>query len=72
MFIKIDKIFFIPLLVLGFALSDLSYADDPEVKKSNNAICHAKGTAYYSRTKNYTPYTSMEACLKDGGRRPKK
>ncbi len=47
-------------------------AEEPPVKKSKNGICHAKGSTYYSKTKHYTPYESMEACLKSGGRRPKR
>ncbi len=44
----------------------------PPVKKSKSGICHPKGGTYYKRTKNYTPYSSMEACLKSGGRKPKR
>ncbi len=44
----------------------------PPVKKSKSGICHPKGGTYYKRTKNYRPYSSMEACLKSGGRKPKR
>lgn len=44
---------------------------DPEVKKSSTGICHKKGTTYYDRTINFTPYNSIEACLASGGRLPK-
>lgn len=40
------------------------------VKMSNSGICHAPGTTYYNRTKNYTPYDSLQACLNAGGRMP--
>lgn len=40
------------------------------VKKSNTGICHAPGSTYYDRTKNYTPYNSLQACLNSGGRMP--
>ncbi len=43
----------------------------PEVKKSKTDICHARGTAYYSRTTNYTAYSSIKDCLNSGGRLPK-
>lgn len=46
-------------------------SDDPAVKKSTNNICHQKGTRYYSQTKNYTPYATLQACLDSGGRMPK-
>lgn len=41
------------------------------VKLSKNGICHAPGTTYYSRTKNFTGYESLQACLNAGGRMPK-
>lgn len=43
----------------------------PQVKKSSSGICHEKGTTYYARTENYTPYTTIQACLDSGGRLPK-
>ena len=61
------------LLALFLGLSpQIVLAEEPPVKKSKSGICHAKGSTYYSKTKNYTPYQSMEACLKSGGRRPKR
>lgn len=42
------------------------------VKKSRTSICHAPGTTYYSRTKNYTSYNTLQACLDSGGRMPKR
>ena len=45
---------------------------EPEVKKSNTGICHERGVSpYYSKTKNYIPYSSVEECLASGGRLPK-
>ena len=55
------------LLVCAIAL-----AAEPPVKKSRNGICHPKGGTYYSRTKHYAPYDSMQACLDSGGRAPKR
>lgn len=46
--------------------------DEPQVKKSSSNICHERGSTYYARTKNYTPYNSIEACLASGGRLPKR
>ena len=45
---------------------------EPPVKQSESMICHKKGGTYYSRTKNFTPYTSMKECINKGGRKPKK
>ena len=45
----------------------------PKVKKSKSGICHSMDSSpYYSRTKNFTPYSSLESCLESGGRCPKK
>lgn len=46
--------------------------ENPPVKMSNSGICHERGSTYYSRTKHFTAYPSMAACLKAGGRRPQR
>ena len=43
----------------------------PKVKKSRSSICHEKGSRFYEQTNTYTPYNSLTACLKSGGRLPK-
>jgi hypothetical protein len=60
------------VLAVSLFLSLQVSAADPPVKKSKNDICHPKGGTYYKKTKNYTPYQSMEECIKSGGRKPKK
>lgn len=42
------------------------------IKKSSSGICHCPDGQYYDRTKNFTEYRSIHACLADGGRHPKK
>ncbi|SME88046.1 hypothetical protein [Desulfovibrio gilichinskyi] len=42
------------------------------VKMSKSGICHDTSSQYYSRTKHYTPFNSLEDCLKAGGRLPKR
>ncbi len=42
------------------------------VKKTRSGICHAENTTYYSQTKYFTPYSSIEDCLNSGGRLPKR
>ncbi|OEU68787.1 MAG: hypothetical protein BA863_06525 [Desulfovibrio sp. S3730MH75] len=42
------------------------------VKMSKSKICHDSSSKYYSRTKYYTPFNSLEECLKAGGRLPKR
>jgi len=44
---------------------------DP-VKKSESGICHDKSSANYSSTNKFTPYRTMEECLKSGGKPVKK
>ncbi|GBL39613.1 hypothetical protein EMGBD2_08710 [Nitrospirota bacterium] len=46
-------------------------SSDP-VKKSTTSICHAPGTSYYNKTKNFTPFKTLDECLKSGGRLPKR
>ena len=47
-------------------------ANAPAVKKSKTGICHAAGTSYYGRTQNFTPFATMDECIKSGGRLPKR
>ncbi|WP_346351011.1 hypothetical protein N2M06_13380 [Oceanimonas sp. AH20CE76] len=61
------------VLLLFTALSaQPAVAADPPVKKSKTNICHPKNGRYYHKTKNYTPYNSMEACIQSGGRAAKR
>ncbi|SHG34634.1 Protein of unknown function [Marinomonas polaris DSM 16579] len=59
------------LLTLCLCLSISASWAQELVKKSKSAICHAPGTQYYSRTKNFTPYDTLDQCLASGGRLPK-
>jgi hypothetical protein len=47
-------------------------AQGKPVKMSNSGICHAPNSTYYSQTKNFTPYKTLDECLKAGGRMPRK
>jgi len=44
---------------------------DSTIKQSSSGLCHPPESSYYERTKNYTPYDSLQACLNEGGRLPK-
>ncbi len=59
------------LLTSLLLVSKEIFAADP-VKLSNSGICHAPGTTYYAQTKNFTPFKTLDECLKSGGRMPKK
>ncbi|TDR05956.1 uncharacterized protein DUF1524 [Marinomonas communis] len=56
--------------VILLCLFQPAWADQP-VKKSKSSICHRPNTEFYSRTKNFTAYETIEACLASGGRLPK-
>ena len=45
--------------------------NSPNVKKSSSNICHEKGSQYYKQTKKYESFSSIEDCLKSGGRLPR-
>ena len=47
-------------------------AGDPVVKKSSGGICHDASSRHFSRVKSFKAYSSMQACLDDGGRKPKR
>jgi hypothetical protein len=53
-------------------LCAMALAAEPPVKKSRSGICHPKGGTYYSRTRHYTSYDTMQACLDSGGRAPRR
>ena len=57
----------IVLLVLGLP-TFAPAAEQPAVKKSEQGICHERGSATYQRTRHYESFDSMEACLASGGR----
>ena len=58
--------------LIAMLISTGAFAQDKPVKMSNSGICHAPNSTYYSQTKNFTPYKSLDECLKAGGRMPKK
>jgi hypothetical protein len=59
------------LLFLFLSLTVNSETKEP-VKLSKSGICHAPGSTYYEQTKNFTPFKTLDECLKAGGRLPKK
>lgn len=48
----------------------MAQAADPSVKKSDTGICHEKSSPSYGATKKFEAFSSMDACLKSGGRAP--
>ena len=70
------------MLVLLFTSNILYAGDSPKsnepVKMSKSKICHAPYSSYrwlannYDKTKNFTPYKTLQECLDAGGRLPKR
>jgi hypothetical protein len=59
--------------LLGLSLSvahaaDKKEAAEPVVKKSDAGICHDKTSTSFGNTKKFTAFTSMDECVKSGGR----
>ena len=59
--------------LLGLSLSvthaaDKKEAAEPVVKKSDAGICHDKNSTSFGTTKKFTAFTSMDECMKSGGR----
>ena len=46
-------------------------ADAPAVKKSDSGICHDKSSPSYERTKNFTPFKTMDECIKAAVQHPR-
>ena len=59
-------------LLLGLLLSTSVFSQSDPVKMSKSGICHKPGSTYYQQTKNFTPFKTLDECLKSGGRLPKK
>lgn len=57
-------------LMLVISGAAWSQAADPAVKKSDSGICHDKASPSYGNTKKFEAFTSMDLCLKSGGRAP--
>jgi len=48
--------------------ADKNEVADPVVKKSDAGICHDKNSPSFGNTKKFTGFTSMDECIKSGGR----
>jgi len=62
------KALLLGVLIAFAAPAALAQDAEPPVKKSRQGICHEKGYGSYRQTRHFTPYDSMEACEKSGGR----
>ena len=62
------KIRFLPLAMSISLLACAPNSIAEPVKLSNSGICHDQGSNWYSRTKNFDAFGSMEQCVSNGGR----
>ena len=72
MYKLISKVILLVLTVSIMSIGAIADSSNPPVKKSKTGICHPQGGTYYEQTKTFTPYQSMDECIKSGGRAPKK
>lgn len=59
-------------LLFTILFSTSVFGQSDVVKKSKTGICHVPGSTYYQRTQNFTPYKTLDECLRSGGRLPRK
>ena len=59
-------------LLLTLVFSTSVFSQSLPVKMSKTGICHKPGSTYYEQTKSFVSYISLEDCLNNGGRLPKK
>ena len=60
------------LVLTTILISTSVFSQSEPVKMSKSGICHKPGSTYYQQTKNFTPYKTLDECLKSGGRLPKR
>ena len=60
------------LVLTTILISTSVFGQTEPVKMSKSGICHKPGSTYYQKTKNFTPYKTLDECLKSGGRLPKR
>jgi hypothetical protein len=60
------------LVLTTIFISSTVFGQTEPVKMSKSGICHKPGSTYYQKTKNFTPYKTLDECLKSGGRLPKR
>lgn len=62
---------FFAVIFTALFISVSACANNEPIKLSQSGICHDVTSSSYTRTKNYTPFASLETCLQAGGRLPK-
>lgn len=62
----------VTLSLASMPMTSWSQEEGVAVKMSASGICHDASSRHYERVKNFKPYESMQECLDNGGRAPKK
>ena len=62
----------VTLSLASMPMTSWSQEEGVAVKMSTSGICHDASSRHYERVKNFKPYESMQECLDNGGRAPKK
>ena len=61
-------LFLLSISIVSCGLPNNAHA---QVKKSTSGICHDRSSSSYNRTKSFEAFSTIEACLRSGGRLPK-
>jgi hypothetical protein len=71
LFPKVLSLYLLLALVISFGSCAENLTSNLLVKQSSSGICHDKSSASFNRTKNFTSFDSIAACIDAGGRLPK-
>jgi 5-methylcytosine-specific restriction endonuclease McrA len=69
--LKVSSLSLLLTLVISFGSCAAYSTSEPQVKQSSSSICHDKSSRSFNRTKNFTPFDTIAACIDAGGRLPK-
>ena len=57
-------------IFVALMISYASFAEAAVIKMSQSGICHGESSPHYQRTQTFTAFSTMEACIDAGGRKP--
>ena len=69
--LKVSSLSWLLAFSISFGSCAANSTSEPLVKQSSSGICHDKTSGSFNRTKNYTPFDTITACIDAGGRLPK-
>jgi 5-methylcytosine-specific restriction endonuclease McrA len=68
---KVSLLSWLLALSISFGSFAANLITEPQVKQSSSSICHDKSSRSFNRTKNFTSFDTIAACIDAGGRLPK-